>query len=206
VWPKYVLLPAPIVLALVLTRGSLRLTVDRWSAGLLGVAMTGLAGSRVVNDLRAELVIAAFATGMTALIRIFRASSSVRWPSMLAAFGCLCNIVPIAVYSAMPVRAEAFAALSPKPINETGMFAAKHVHVSGDAPLTWLGDTIPVPPLRAVFSVGDLLILASFGGLGVSERRRIRRGRSTSASSATGPRRAVPAALTPALQAASSLA
>ena len=40
----------------------------------------------------------------------------------------------------------------------TGQFA-KHVFVS-DGPLWWLGDTIPVPALNSVISVGDVFLVA----------------------------------------------
>jgi hypothetical protein len=192
---RFLLEAAPMFIAVVLARGTLRLVIDRWSAALLVVALACLTTIRLAPDLHTIGVVTAFAAGMTALVRTIRASSSSRWPAALAAVGCLCNIAPIAVYGAMPVRAQARIQVSARPIAEPAPASAKHVEVSGNGPLTLLGDTIPVQPLGMVLSIGDLMVLASLGGLGLAESRRLRQARNTSTGSPTGPRRALPVAL-----------
>ena len=79
----------------------------------------------------------------------------------LVALGWLLNVVPIAAHRGMPVSAQA--------LDDAGLSAGhdvadghlyKHVVDRRSTPVDWLGDVIPVRPLDAVISLGDVALLA----------------------------------------------
>jgi hypothetical protein len=77
--------------------------------------------------------------------------------TVLIAVGLLLNAVVIAANGAMPVSAEALAALGAEPgATPTG----KHTLMTGDTRLPWLADILPLPPLRSIISVGDIVLAA----------------------------------------------
>lgn len=75
---------------------------------------------------------------------------------VMAGLGLLLNVVVIAANGAMPVSARAVetAGVS-KPLGEAGL---KHEPMADDTVLPWLGDAVPVPGLREVLSVGDVVL------------------------------------------------
>lgn len=76
----------------------------------------------------------------------------------VVAVGLLCNVVVIAVNGGMPVRAEAIVAVYDEVDVATLQFSAKRHLETDDDRLTFLGDIVPVPPLRQVLSFGDLIL------------------------------------------------
>lgn len=75
----------------------------------------------------------------------------------LVAIGLALNAVVIAANGAMPVAPEALAALGAEPgATPTG----KHTLLTDATRLPWLADILPLPPLRAVISVGDIVLAA----------------------------------------------
>lgn len=81
-----------------------------------------------------------------------------RVPGMwLAGLGFLLNLVVIAANGAMPVDP---AALDELGVADPGRIAGKHELLDARTRLRWLADVIPVPPLRTVLSVGDLILAA----------------------------------------------
>lgn len=74
--------------------------------------------------------------------------------------GWLANLLAILANSGMPVSAAALASAGLRQAAvPTGGLLAKHVIARAGGPLTYLGDVIPIGPLRTIVSVGDLLML-----------------------------------------------
>jgi hypothetical protein len=77
--------------------------------------------------------------------------------------GWLLNVVPMVLNDGMPVSANAQRAVGAgdEVVDEGHLW--KHVPATGDTGAAWLGDVIPLRPVRAVVSVGDLFLLAGVG-------------------------------------------
>ncbi len=74
----------------------------------------------------------------------------------LAAIGLVLNVIVIAANGAMPVHApSAVRAGVPISFQEGGV---KHEVMDASTHLPWLGDAIAVPQLKAVLSLGDVLL------------------------------------------------
>lgn len=73
----------------------------------------------------------------------------------LVAAGLLLNAVVMAANRAMPVDPAAIAALG---IEGATVAPGKHTLLTGSTRLPWLADIIPVPWLRSILSVGDLVL------------------------------------------------
>ncbi len=73
----------------------------------------------------------------------------------LVATGLLLNAVVMAANRAMPVDPAAIAALG---IDGAAVAPGKHTLMTADTHLPWLADIIPVPWLRSILSVGDLVL------------------------------------------------
>jgi hypothetical protein len=95
----------------------------------------------------------------------------------LAVVGWLANVVVIAANRGMPVSRPALARAgypASFPIESGHLF--KHVAASSSTALAWLGDVIPVGPLRAVISLGDVALgagIAVFVAAVVASERRV---------------------------------
>ncbi len=77
--------------------------------------------------------------------------------TVLIAAGLALNAIVIAANGAMPVAPEALAALGAEPgATPTG----KHTLLTDETRLPWLADILPLPALRVVISVGDLVLAA----------------------------------------------
>lgn len=86
----------------------------------------------------------------------------------LIVLGFALNAAVIVPNGAMPVAGEALEALG----GEANVEPGKHrLLEEGDA-LPWLADIIPIPPLRTVVSVGDVVLAAGVGVLVPSLMRR----------------------------------
>ena len=75
----------------------------------------------------------------------------------LVAAGLALNAAVMAANRAMPVDPSAIAALG---IGEVAVPAGKHTLLTAETHLPWLADIIPVPFLRSIVSVGDLVLAA----------------------------------------------
>lgn len=76
---------------------------------------------------------------------------------VLVALGLLLNAIVMAANGAMPVDPDAIAALGR---DSSDLVRGKHVVMDDDTRLPWLADIWPVPPLRSIISVGDVLLAA----------------------------------------------
>lgn len=75
----------------------------------------------------------------------------------LVAAGLALNAVVIAANGAMPVDPAAIRAIG---MEGEGVPPGKHTLMTEATILPWLGDVIPVRPLRSVISIGDLVLAA----------------------------------------------
>ena len=71
------------------------------------------------------------------------------------AFGLALNAVVMAANRAMPVSPAAIAALG---IGDVAVLPGKHTLLTTSTRLPWLADVIPLPWLRSIISVGDLVL------------------------------------------------
>jgi hypothetical protein len=78
--------------------------------------------------------------------------------SVLLAIGVGLNVAVVAANGGMPVDSGALARVGRRDVDVTRGFLYKHVPMTGDTRLSWLGDRIPVPVQRNVISVGDVLM------------------------------------------------
>ena len=92
------------------------------------------------------------------LSNIPRRAFAVRCGLLAVAAGWFLNLLPITVNGAMPVSSGAFREISLDREAESGLGMRKHVLAGRDTRLAWLGDVIPVVPLRSVVSIGDLVM------------------------------------------------
>ena len=75
----------------------------------------------------------------------------------LVAIGLVLNATVMAANGAMPVDPDAIAALGR---DGSELVRGKHVLMDEDTRLPWLADIWPVPPIRAIISVGDVVLAA----------------------------------------------
>lgn len=102
--------------------------------------------------------------------------------------GFLLNAVVILANGAMPVAAGALEAVSGRP---AALVPGKHRLLGPGDTLPWLADVLPIPLLRTVVSVGDVVLAAGVGVLVVDLMRQrppggSRRSRSDSPRAAAG--------------------
>ena len=97
----------------------------------------------------------------------------------LAAAGLLLNVLVIGVNGAMPVSMEAAerAGFGRVAEVEGQDFGIKHEPLESGTLLPWIGDVIPIPGLKLLLSVGDLVLAAGIARLAYRQTRRAPRHR-----------------------------
>ncbi len=87
--------------------------------------------------------------------------------------GAACNAAPIAANGRMPHTEAAVraAAMTPAQLAK-GAASPKHVDADATTRLLWLGDVIPVRPIRMVVSPGDVVLLLGVAGIVAAGMRR----------------------------------
>ena len=78
--------------------------------------------------------------------------------SVLLGVGAALNVAVVTANGGMPVDSGALARVGRRDVDVTRGFLYKHVPMTSDTRLSWLGDRIPVPIQRNVISVGDVLM------------------------------------------------
>lgn len=116
------------------------------------------------DAVRRSLVIASSALVLAFLaVNLSSTAGWLRVGVLLLVAGWLSNTLVIAVNDGMPLSLHAYETsgqtVEPTP-GEQGFF--KLVIAGEETRLRWLGDVIPVRPLRQVFSLGDLILLLGF--------------------------------------------
>ncbi|MEU8976890.1 DUF5317 family protein [Streptomyces monashensis] len=128
-----------------------------WLAAAVQVAQLSSAGlpGAAGRQLRAPLLGLAIALALLWLVVNARGKA---WPLQtgvgLALTGAVLNALPIAANGRMPYSPSAAAAAGLRAGSQT----AKNVPAGHSTRLLALGDTIPLPPLHAVASIGDVLL------------------------------------------------
>ncbi|MEW6153721.1 MAG: DUF5317 family protein [Actinomycetota bacterium] len=140
--------------------GSLRLR-----APLLVFAAVGaqLALGRLPATWRWPVVLGTYAAvGLWVGLNVRGRSAAVRAGLGLVALGWAMNLAAMAPYGGMPVSVSALRAAGFDADHDvTGGHLYKHVVADdGDVLARALGDSVPVPPLRAVISSGDIVLAA----------------------------------------------
>ncbi|MFN2607654.1 MAG: DUF5317 family protein [Acidimicrobiales bacterium] len=142
--------PALVGLALAFQVGA-GLAPEGWRGAAIGASYV-LAGAFLAANLRGR-------------------SPVVRAGIALLALGWGLNVMVMAPHRAMPVSAEALRRTGGARVDVRTGHLSKHVNAAGPSAVGLLGDVIPVRPLRAVLSLGDLALLAGValvvgGGMG----------------------------------------
>lgn len=119
---------------------------------------------------RVPVVVFSYAVvGVWLVLNLMRRPLAVRLACGLLALGWGLNVLAIAPNGGMPVSRAALAAVgAPATLDiregdiregdvEQGNLS-KHVAAESTSVLRWLGDTIPVPPLYTVISIGDIAL------------------------------------------------
>lgn len=78
--------------------------------------------------------------------------------SVLLGIGVALNVAVVVANGGMPVDPDALARVGRRDVDVTRGFLYKHVPMTEDTRLSWLGDRIPIPIQRNVISVGDVLM------------------------------------------------
>lgn len=139
----------------------------RWAwmpvcAVLMQVALGVGALRALVGADRFGVVVASYViVGAWLIANACSQARSLRLPAGLIAGGWLLNLIAIVSNRGMPVSAAALARLGVRRPNVRDGNLSKHVLATSHTVLPWLGDTIavPVPLLRNVISVGDIVAL-----------------------------------------------
>lgn len=107
--------------------------------------------------------------GSNALVAIFLAANH-RLPGMIfAAVGLVLNVIVISANGAMPVSTRALESTGfEERIDDLG---AKHELLDDDTRLPWLADVIPLPFIRTIISLGDVVLGLGIARLAYSQTR-----------------------------------
>lgn len=136
--------------------------------GLGAVAQT-LAATTTGHDW--WLVRAAFVFGTLGLATTFWSSGS-RLAFFTATAGAMMNLVPILTFGAMPVARHQVERFAPGAGSESALTAPKHqITDFTDDPVWLLADVVPIEPLQAVISLGDIFLVAGFALLSLERGR-----------------------------------
>lgn len=126
-----------------------------------------LALPRFPPSSRAAVVVLSYvAVGLWTVVNLAGRALPARIACGLLALGWCLNLLAIAPNGGMPVSRAALDAVgAPVTLDiEKGdtenANLSKHFVADSTSALRWLGDTIPVPPLRTVISIGDILLAA----------------------------------------------
>ena len=137
-----------------------------WIAFAAQVTLTVLPARVAGVNIRFLLLIGSYALAIVALghvwlgLRRGRARLLPQGSIALLAAGWFANGLAIAANGAMPVSRAAWTSAGNPTTEDLEGLLLKHTPVSADTELLFLADVIPVRPLEAVYSVGDLLIVA----------------------------------------------
>lgn len=135
-----------------------------WLAAALQIAQLSTAAWPAPYGSRARTPFLA-ATFATALVWLAVNTPHRPWALQLSAWAAMAggtlNAVAIAVNGRMPYSTQAAAEAGLRP----GATTAKNAAATAHTHLRAIGDIIPIPPVHAVISIGDLLIVAGVIGI-----------------------------------------
>jgi hypothetical protein len=116
------------------------------------------AGAQIVSVATTGVVHTALLATSLVLGALWIAMQRRHLASVLLAIGAGLNVIVVAANGGMPVDPGALARVGRRDVDVTRGFLYKHVPLTSDTRLSWLGDRIPVPIQRNVISVGDVLM------------------------------------------------
>jgi hypothetical protein len=161
-----VLIIAVLIALIAILRGgsleSLAATKVKW-LWLVWAALILQAGLRILEPSWLSDAWALTALVVTNLAIVWFMALNRKVPGMaLAGAGLLLNLAVITANGAMPVSDYVFEVID---IDESALDAAgfKHERMTDETVLPWLGDVVPIPPLREVWSIGDFVLAAGIG-------------------------------------------
>jgi hypothetical protein len=115
------------------------------------------AAIQVASVVTAGVVHAALLVTSVSLGAVWIALQRRHLASVLLGVGVALNVAVVAANGGMPVDSGALASVG-RDVDVSRGFLYKHVPMTRDTRLSWLGDRIPVPIQRNVISVGDVLM------------------------------------------------
>lgn len=123
----------------------------------VGLALQLVADAAAARDLVDET--ASYALLATSQLAVLGWVLKNWWrPGMaLIGIGLLMNAVVIGANGAMPVDTEAIERLG---VGEVEVPPGKHEPMTDDTRLPWLADVHPIPPIRTIVSLGDIVLAA----------------------------------------------
>jgi hypothetical protein len=134
----------------------------RWPALPMVLAAAQVANGTTRLAARSAITIVTSA-GVVVWLLVQRTGASPRSPARRSvtwvAAGAVANLIPTAVYGAMPVSAAALAHIGVRSSRDVTVGQlGKHVLTRGYRAVDWLGDVLPVPvkPFRSAISIGDI--------------------------------------------------
>ena len=142
-----------------------------WLAALVQAAQYGLPGVRdfVEDRVHVPMLVVVFAPVLIWLgINLRTWPAAFRIAGAVIALGAVLNGIAIGVNGRMPYSPAVAEAVGLRP----GLTTPKNEPVDADTRLSFLGDTIPIAPLRKVISPGDVLISVGSCALVVVAMRR----------------------------------
>jgi dihydropteroate synthase len=141
----------------------------------LGIALAAQA-AMAVGPSRAEVFFAV--CSMAAVAAVAAANRHLAGVAVVGV-GASLNLVSLVANGGIPVDPDALVTaglVEVEDLPSTDPGAARHLD-RGDDPLPWLGDVVPIAPLRAVVSFGDLLVAVGLAdAVAALARRRARDG------------------------------
>jgi hypothetical protein len=144
-----------------LTRLRLRLPGIVIGALLLQSLLTARAGGMPAAARLALLAATYAVAGGWLLVNLRGRSRPFAAGLVLTGVGWLLNMVVVLANSGMPVSLSALARIGASPaLLAGGGPLGKHLALGAGSTLSFLGDIIPVPALRSVVSIGDLVMIA----------------------------------------------
>jgi hypothetical protein len=162
---QFPLLGISIALAVSLARGGRFRHATEHELLWLPALIAGLAAQTGLDALASRGLVGL--TGTVALLVVSEAavlSFCIRnWyrPGMvLVGLGFTANALVILANGGMPVAPEAIAAIGGDPVLAETVVVGKHHLLTDATALPWLADVIPLPPLKLVISIGDIVLVA----------------------------------------------
>lgn len=138
--------------------GLVRARYDRPRAVVVvfAAAVTQLVSASVTGTMHVVLLVASVLLGL-----LWLGFQRHHLASGLLRVGACLNVAVVAVNGGMPVDAGALEAVGRGGVDVSQGYLYKHIAMTGDTRLAWLGDLIPVPFQRNVVSVGDVFMAAA---------------------------------------------
>jgi len=149
----------------------------RYPAVILGCVTAQVVAVYLSGAARVSVVIASHVviTGWLVL-QVVCMRGALRVAVGVLAFGAFLNLIPIVAHGSMPVSTSAVRSLHlHRTVDVSKGHYGKHVAARGSDPTTWLGDVIPIRPLRAVVSVGDIVMMLGIVAVSLVAGERSRR-------------------------------